>query len=85
MRRSPPGLLNAYAFGTMGTIAGIAVIAAFVGAAVMLLLAALGLRHARRQHSLASTTAVTPAATDPREEGAPSRPAPAPVAAGRPV
>lgn len=41
-------LLNAYAFGTMGMIAGIAAIAAFVGAALMLVLALLGLRHARR-------------------------------------
>jgi hypothetical protein len=31
-------LLNAYAFGTMGTIAGIAAIAAFIAAAVMLIL-----------------------------------------------
>jgi hypothetical protein len=41
-------LLNAYAFGTMGTIAGIAAIAAFIAAAVMLLLSGLGLVHARR-------------------------------------
>ena len=41
-------LLNAYAFGTMGTIAGIAAIAAFVAGAVMLVLSALGLVHARR-------------------------------------
>jgi hypothetical protein len=41
-------LLNAYAFGTMGMIAGIAAIAAFVAAAVMLLLGSLGLMHARR-------------------------------------
>lgn len=39
-------LLNAYAFGTMGTIAGYAAIGAFVAAAVMLLLALLGFRHA---------------------------------------
>jgi hypothetical protein len=47
-------LLNAYAFGTMATIAGIAAIAAFVGGGVLLLLALLGLVHARR---------VTPAKT----------------------
>jgi hypothetical protein len=47
-------LLNAYAFGTIGMIAGIAAIAAFVGAALFLLLALLGLFHARR--------------TDPTEE-----------------
>jgi hypothetical protein len=41
-------LLNAYAFGTMATIAGIAAIAAFLGAVLMLLLAGLGLVHARR-------------------------------------
>ncbi|MCW2496756.1 hypothetical protein [Jatrophihabitans sp.] len=41
-------LLNAYAFGTMGTIAGIAAIVSFVGAGVMLLLAGLGLWHSRR-------------------------------------
>ena len=41
-------LLNAYAFATMGTIAGIAAIAAFIAAAVMLILSGLGLIHARR-------------------------------------
>jgi hypothetical protein len=41
-------LLNAYAFGTMGFIAGIAAIAAFVAAALMLVLGALGLAHGRR-------------------------------------
>jgi len=41
-------LLNAYAFGTMGMIAGIAAIAAFIAAAVMLLLSGLGLMHSRR-------------------------------------
>jgi hypothetical protein len=41
-------LLNAYAFGTMGTIAGIAAIGAFIAAAVMLILGGLGLMHARR-------------------------------------
>jgi hypothetical protein len=44
-------LLNAYAFGTMGMIAGIAAIAAFIAAAVMLILGALGLMHARRTSS----------------------------------
>jgi hypothetical protein len=57
-------LLNAYAFGTMGTIAGIAAIAAFIAAAVMLVLGALGLRHARRTPPdtdlLGSRTARTP-------------------------
>jgi hypothetical protein len=41
-------LLNAYAFGTMGTIAGIAAIGAFIAAVVLLLLSGLGLMHARR-------------------------------------
>jgi hypothetical protein len=41
-------LLNAYAFGTVGTIAGIATIGAFIAAAVMLVLSGLGLLHARR-------------------------------------
>jgi hypothetical protein len=41
-------LLNAYAFGTMGMIAGIAAIAAFIAAALMLVLSGLGLIHARR-------------------------------------
>jgi hypothetical protein len=41
-------LLNAYAFGTMGMIAGIAAIAAFIAAAVMLVLSGFGLIHARR-------------------------------------
>jgi hypothetical protein len=44
-------LLNAYAFGTMGTIAGIAAIAAFLAGAVMLILGGLGLMHARRSSS----------------------------------
>lgn len=39
-------LLYGYAFATMGVIAGYAAIAAFVGAAVMIVLAILGLRHA---------------------------------------
>ena len=41
-------LLNAYAFGTMGMIAGIAAIAAYIAGAVMLVLSGLGLVHARR-------------------------------------
>ena len=40
-------LRNAYAFGTMGTITGIAAIAAFIAAAVMLVLGGLGLMHGR--------------------------------------
>ena len=41
-------LLNAYAFGKMGTIAGIAAIVAFAGGGVMLLMAGLGFWHSRR-------------------------------------
>jgi hypothetical protein len=41
-------LLNAYAFGTMGTIAGIAAIGAFVAAGLMFVLSALGLWHGGR-------------------------------------
>jgi hypothetical protein len=41
-------LLNAYAFGTMGTIALIAAWAAFIGAAAMLVLSILGFLHLRR-------------------------------------
>jgi hypothetical protein len=41
-------LLNAYAFGTVGTIAGIAAIASFVAAGLMLVLSGLGFWHARR-------------------------------------
>jgi hypothetical protein len=41
-------LLNAYAFGTMGKIAGIAAVASFVGAGLMLLLTLLGLLHLRK-------------------------------------
>lgn len=41
-------LLYGYAFATIGTIAGIAAIVSFVGAAVLLALGAIGLVHARR-------------------------------------
>lgn len=41
-------LLSAYAWATVGRIAGIAAIAAFVAAGVMLVLVALGLRHHRK-------------------------------------
>jgi hypothetical protein len=51
-------LLYGYAFATIGTIAGYAAIAAFVGAAVLLLLAFLGLWHARRAQQSAPPAAV---------------------------
>jgi hypothetical protein len=41
-------LLNAYAFGTMGMLAGIAAIAAFIAAGLLLLLSAAGFVHMRR-------------------------------------
>jgi hypothetical protein len=41
-------LLDAYAFGKVGTIAGIAAIVAFIGSGLMLLLSALGFWHLRR-------------------------------------
>ena len=41
-------LLNAYAFGTVATIAGIGAIVSFVGAAILLVLSGLGFAHARR-------------------------------------
>lgn len=55
-------LLNAYAFGTMATIAGLAAIAAFIGAALMVLLSALGLWHAGRVP--ATQEAFTPSRSD---------------------
>lgn len=54
-------LLYGYAFATMGTIAGYAAIAAFVGAALMLVLALLGFRHAKRVADSERTTGVTTA------------------------
>ena len=59
-------LLNAYAFGTMGTIAGIAALVSFIGAGILALLAALGFWHSRRaaetQHVFdGSHEAITPA------------------------
>ena len=41
-------LLTAYAFGTIGMIAQIASVVAFVGGAVLLLLALLGFNHSRK-------------------------------------
>jgi hypothetical protein len=46
-------LLYGYAFATVGTIAGYAALAAFVGAFVLLALVQLGLRHARRTEKAA--------------------------------
>jgi hypothetical protein len=44
-------LLNAYAFGTVGMIAGIAAVVAFVGAGLLLILCLLGILHARKTPS----------------------------------
>jgi hypothetical protein len=49
-------LLYGYAFATMGTIAGYAAIAAFVGAVVLLVLVFLGFRHARKAREPGATT-----------------------------
>jgi hypothetical protein len=61
-------LLNAYAFGKMGTLAGIGAIVAFAGAALMLLLSGLGLLHRRMtpvdQVILPGLGARTPAPTE---------------------
>jgi len=54
-------LLNAYAFGTIGRIAGYAAIAAFIGAALLLVLAVLGFVHLRRTPSDAELGRATPA------------------------
>ncbi len=50
-------LLYGYAFATIGMIAGYAAVAAFVGAAVLLVLALLGLRHGHREEVKARTSA----------------------------
>jgi hypothetical protein len=58
-------LLNAYAFGTMATIAGIAAVCAFVGSGLLLVLGFLGLWHSRRvpteEEILTPHTAARPA------------------------
>jgi len=51
-------LLDAYAFATMGMLAGIAAICAFIGAGVMLLLSGLGFWHARRTPATEEVLAV---------------------------
>ena len=52
-------LLNAYAFDTMGEIAMYAAIASFIGAGLLLLLALLGLRHAKRVSESTGTSRQT--------------------------
>jgi hypothetical protein len=61
-------LLNAYAFGTVGMIAGIAAVVAFVGAGLLLILCLLGILHARRvspTEELLHTDASTPRQLEP--------------------
>lgn len=57
-------LLNAYAFATMGTIAGIAAVVCFIGAGFLLLLSLLGFLHLRRTprdaELMPGTTATSP-------------------------
>jgi hypothetical protein len=54
-------LLNAYAFGEMGMLAGIAAIVAFAGAAVLLILCGLGFWHSRRVPARAEVFVKAPA------------------------
>lgn len=56
-------LLNAYAFGTMATVASIAAIGAYVGAGLFLILGLLGLRHAKYARDAAFADATKTAAT----------------------
>ena len=56
-------LLSAYAFATMGTIAGYAAIAAFIGAVLFLVLSVLGLLHARRARAGSEGSEVTAPST----------------------
>jgi len=51
-------LLNAYAFGKVAQIAGIAAIVSFVGAAILLVLSILGFVHASRTGRAVQTQAV---------------------------
>lgn len=53
-------LLYAYAFATMGVIAGYAAIASFVGAAVLLVLGFLGLRHSKKVSDAPAVATKTP-------------------------
>ena len=55
-------LLNAYAFSTMGTIAGIAAIVSFAGAALLLVFSFLGLWHARKVGPDVEVLATSPTA-----------------------
>lgn len=52
-------LLYGYAFATIGKVAGYAAIAAFIGAAIFLILGLLGLRHAAKVTETTRTTGTT--------------------------
>ncbi len=58
-------LLNAYAFDTMATVAGIAAFVAFGGAALLLLLSVLGFIHARRTDEVVELGGHRPPARQP--------------------
>jgi hypothetical protein len=63
-------LLNAYAFGQMGQIAGIAALASFILAGIMLILAGFGLLHYRRVPAVVELlpTASSHAGVDPTDD-----------------
>ena len=52
-------LLNAYAFGTVGMIVGIAAIVSLVGGAILLVLSVLGFVHARRVNRATGSVTAT--------------------------
>jgi hypothetical protein len=74
-------LLYGYAFATMGTIAGIAAIGAYLGAVTLLVLGLLGIRHARRataeERAAAPMSSATAAPRTP--PAAPPKPGPQPA------
>jgi hypothetical protein len=59
-------LLNAYAFGTVARIAGIAAIVSFVGGGILLVLSILGFVHGRRASSATAAATATQQATETR-------------------
>jgi len=59
-------LLNAYAFGTVARIVGIAAIVSFVGGGILLVLSVLGFAHGRRVAGATATSAATERAAEKR-------------------
>ncbi len=59
-------LLNAYAFGTVARIVGIAAIVSFVGGGILLVLSILGFAHGRRVATQTATATETARATESR-------------------